>query len=90
MSLLTELLKGYADPTYKTELLGKGSLDNTISDLLEDAVEAGHRIEALEAALREIATTVSTSREPFLIKLAVIGNVARAALDKDTGQCREP
>lgn len=51
MSDLSETLKGYADPQYKKELLGKGSLDGVISDLLDDAVRAGRAIDRLQEQL---------------------------------------
>jgi hypothetical protein len=77
MSDLTEHLRGYADPAYRQVLLGKGSLDNTISDLLEDAVLAAARIEALEAALREITYFPVTNKNRLGTLML---KIARAAL----------
>lgn len=47
MSEVIERLKGYADPAYRKELLGKGSLDGVITDLLDDAVEGAREIDRL-------------------------------------------
>jgi hypothetical protein len=83
VSDLIERLKHYADPQYK-ELLGRGSLDNVITDILEDAVEAAARIEALEAALREIAASSKRKGPPDFQYWWDVANdrreIARAAL----------
>jgi hypothetical protein len=95
-SNLIERLSAYADPQYRKELLGKGSLDNIITDLLDDAGEAAAALTAAEAenarlraAGRAALNYIENTEGELGITLSS-GDALRAALSPPEASAPEP